>query len=378
MRSRLGILLALLAGCGFHAVTSGNDMGGSGGASGSSGGGSGGGGNAGGGGNGGNGGGGNGGSSGGDMAMGNGDPSCPLPQLLVAVQSTLNGGGYGRIARLSLASGQPTMCALRDGHKSIDALPQTITGFAGKIAIASADHVYAVDPGQDVVSWINPVGSLLSTPLGIDAFELQDPAGKPLVAVATALATSNPVVRQVDVFTSDGKVPAMTPWCMQAGCDQDLHLGLGIVGMTADPMAPTHLLALDTGTDTAAWTVDPYVPSHSTVVGNLSRPLLGLYAVGGATRRYVWIVGGSPNAIIYTSDVGGGIQNPVYCASGCDPILHAVPDPTDNDHFFLLCDSDMPDTRRVVRVDTSGKCTTVLAGSALPASTRMARLGLAR
>jgi len=308
------------------------------------------------------------------MAMG--DDSCAGPQLLVAVQSTSNGAGHGRIARLALTATTQTTCPMLEAHQAIGPTPQVIAGFAGGVAIASADTVYFVDPRQDVVIWSHPVGSLLSVPVAVDAFAMQDTGGKPIVAIATAIDTSSPAIRQIDVFATDGSTPAKTPWCLQAGCDQDLQVGLGILGMAVDPAAPTHLLALDTDADIAALSIDPYAPTHGTVVGNLSRPLLGLSTVVAPTRRYVWIVGGSPNSIIYSGDGQSGISNPIYC-SGCDPILHAVADPTDPGHFFMLCDGATPDARRVVRTDSTGHCTTVLSGSTLPANTRMARLGLA-
>jgi hypothetical protein len=147
--------------------------------------------------------------------------------------------------------------------------------------------------------------------------------------------------------------------------------------MAADPAAPTHLLALDTDADIAALSIDPYAPTHGTVVGNLSRPLLGLSTVGAPSRRYVWIVGGSPSSIIYASDGQSGTSNPIYCDAGCDTILHALGDPTDPEHFFMLCEGATAAARHVVRVDSSGHCVTVLSGTALPANTRMARLGLA-
>jgi hypothetical protein len=308
--------------------------------------------------------------------------SCATPQLLVAVQNTRGNTGDGRVLRYSLNGSSPAPCTTLIGLHSIGASLETITGFGSNIAVATNDMVYVIDPSLDTVSWSRPVGALINQGVVIDAFALQDQTGQPLLAVASGLATSSPAVRDVDVFLGDGSSPANTPWCIQGTCSLDLMLSLGIYGMSGDPKAPTHILAIDGANAVAAWTVDPYTQKKTQVVGNTNKNLVGIYALGvGATRRIVWIEGSTPNDIVYTTDTGGtlsGVSGPSRCGDGtCDLILHAVPDPTAPNGYFLLCDGTSASMRKVVSLDaTTGKCTTVVNGPDLDVNTGMARLAI--
>jgi hypothetical protein len=153
--------------------------------------------------------------------------------------------------------------------------------------------------------------------------------------------------------------------------------------MSANPAALTHLLALDSANNIAAWDVDPWAATKTQYVGTYTEPLGSIFAtVFGAPGplRLAWFdnttTGG---AIQYAVDSGSGpsaIGGPVRCSSGCATILHVVPDPTTADGFFLLCDGATVDARTVVRMDAARACTTILDGKTFGAESRLSRLGM--
>jgi hypothetical protein len=175
------------------------------------------------------------------------------------------------------------------------------------------------------------------------------------------------------------------PWCIQGTGCAALPLSLSILGMSANPAAPSHLLALDSANAIAAWDVDPWGATKTQYVGTYSEYLQSIYAVSvvgaGGSRRLAWFDANSMGAIQYASDSGSGpstLGGPVRCNNGCDTILHVVPDPTTSDGFFVLCDGAAVNQRTVVRMDGAHGCTQVLDGSVFGAESRLSRLGIAQ
>ena len=361
---RLLLLVLLAAGCGFHTV------------------------------------GGHDGSAAGDMGVPAGDLAgvdpaggdlgtaslvCGRPQLLVGVENLQNPAtGGGRIARLSLTGAAATPCATLTGQGLIGSQPMAVAAFGAYVAAVTLDGgIYAVDPATDLVKWTRQV----TLPSGwgpLDAFAVSSPAAQPMVAAAFGLYDNPSTVREIDVYDVDGASPASSPWCIQeTGCGADLPLGLQILGVSADPKAPSHLLALDGATPAAALDVDPWAtpPTKTTYIGSYSGYLQSIAAVQvDKTPRLVWFDAYAPTSIRWANDDSGGtplINGPLRCASGCTTILHAVPDPTSTTDFFLLCDGPSVDTRTVVRLDGSGNCTTVLDGAQFGSQSRLSRLAVA-
>jgi hypothetical protein len=320
--------------------------------------------------------GGSGGGGGGiDMAAGD---DCPAPQLLVGVTNTHNGDdGGGRVARISLAGGQRRACRTSSGGGLIGWHVAAVSAFAGGVAALSDDHAYLVDSQSDVLRWQRTT-EVRSGYLAIDAFALQDQAGKPILAAAYGPNTSSPAIREIFVLDADGVAPAKTPWCIQvSGCATALPLSLGIYGMTADPAQPTHLLALDTSLDVAAWSVDPYTPARATVVGSPGLPLRTVAAARfGTMLRYVWIGNDAPNRIVWRNDAGG-LNGPVRCSDdSCREMVGAVPDPTSSNHFFVLCGAPTASERKVIDLDTQGHCSAVMDGATFGIESMLTSLGV--
>jgi hypothetical protein len=384
-------LLVAGAGCGFHAVAGdgggAHDLGVGGNADDLGGAGAGGAGNHGGaggvGGAGGTGGAGGSGGAGGTGGAG-GAGSCAPPWLLVSVENLHNGDvGGGRVARWSLASGAASSCGALSGQGGIGAQPLAVAAAGGGVAAVTTDKLYYVDPTDDHVSWSQPIGGGLPNRMAYEAFAMSDASGHPLLVAATALADNPPAVRQLDVFALDGKVAPMTPWCIQSTCGHDLGLSTLIEGMTADPVQPTKLLALDDFNDVPALSVDPVAVTKTKYATSIGIAFTRLYATrsGTNTLRLAWVDGNdAPNHVYYANDVGGNgtptIHGPLRCADGsCDTIVHAVPDPSGDGGFFVLCEASGATPRRVVRLDTNG-CSELVNGNAFGAQSRMSALGV--
>jgi hypothetical protein len=312
--------------------------------------------------------------------------ACPLPQLLVGVENLHNPStGGGRVARLSLAGGAATPCATLEGQGLIGPQPMAVAAFGPYVAAVTLDGgIYAIDPATDLVKWTRRV-TLTSGWGPLDAFAVTSPQGQPMVAAAFGLYSNPSTVRELDVYAADGSSPSSSPWCIQeSGCGADLPLGLDILGVSADPKTPSHLLALDGATPAAALDVDPWAtpPTKTTYIGSYSGYLQSIAALlVDHTPRLVWYDSFDPTSIRWANDDSGGtpaINGPLRCAAGCATILHVVPDPTSSTDFFLLCDGPSVDTRTVVRLDGSGDCTTVLDGAQFGSESRLSRLGVAQ
>jgi hypothetical protein len=288
--------------------------------------------------------------------------------------------GGGRVARLSLTAGGVTQCTTLRGQGLVTPQPFAVASFAGGVVAATRDSIDLIDPASDSIRWSKPAPSQ-TTWLPVDAWAMQTPSGTPIIAAAYGPSGNPSTIREIDAYDASGAaVPsALMPWCIQgAGCTS-VSLSLSILSMTANPNAPSHFLALDGANAIAAYDVDPFNNTKTQYVGSYTAYLQSISAVTvGATKRLAWLDANNMGAILYSNDSGAGpstMAGPVKCNSGCAKLLHVVPDPTNADGFFALCDGASVDTRAVIRVSAALACTSVLDGAMFGAESRLSHLG---
>jgi hypothetical protein len=203
---------------------------------------------------------------------------------------------------------------------------------------------------------------------------MQDASGNATINFAFGSIT-NPIdyyVTEIDSYYNDGTLlsPAISP-------DVSFPPSIG-----SNLKTPTHLLAIDFTTNVAAYDVNPAGPSKTQYIAGNKDTLITIYSVkAGSTTRIAWVnaTSGKGSAIDWVNDSGSGtptLNGPLSCSSGCTSIVHAVPDPTAQDAFFLLCDAAMYNQRAVVRLKTDGSCGSVLEGSTLPDRFELERLAI--
>jgi hypothetical protein len=306
---------------------------------------------------------------GGDMSSS--EPACALPYLMVTVEHLSTLTGAGRVARLNLGDGSlaPTQCATLAAQGLMTQQPQSSAFTGGRVAVLGFDGLQLLDPAIDSIVFTKPLQ--MNDDFPVEVFPLTRPNGDLLVAAAWGTMLSPTTIARVDAWGLDGSMVSSWP-------TGNLTLGLDIIGMTRDPLAPTQLLACDVDNNTMAWAVDPWGGTKSSLVGSgIPMPLSIFADVEGTQTRIAWVDSTAPSAVYYyNSAEGTGLFGPIRCAN-CT-LLHAVPDPTDNLRFFGLCDGNTVDSRRVVRFSSSGgTCDTVLEGALFP-SDRMSRLSVAQ
>jgi hypothetical protein len=318
----------------------------------------------------------------GDLAME--ASGCPSPALLVGVEDVSNSGpGGGRVARVSFASGQAVACPTLSGQGLIGSQPLAVTAFGTLVGAATRDGLYVVDTVSDTVKWSKANPDAANNWLPIDAFSLVGTGGTPYVAAAWS-GSSPSEIRWIEMYDANGNAAPGAPFCIQqTGCT-GLPLSLGIYSMSSNPAAPTHLLALDTANALAALDVDPWAapPVKNSYVGTYAEPLASVYAVSvGGTPHLAWLdtntAAGAISWAIDDTAMAPSLNGPVRCTSNCDTILHVVPDPSQQNGFFALCEGATISSRTVVRTDNAGHCTVVLDGTQFGTQSRMSRLAIA-
>jgi hypothetical protein len=360
----LGILL-LVAGCGFQRV-SGDDMGGDGGSSLM-----------------------NMGGSSDDMA---GSAACALPQLIITVADVSGNSALGgQLARVSLAGAAPSSCTTLTAQTALGADISVSTYFApGVIATSDSNKVYLVDAERDqIISSVNAPTSGMSGYAPLEAFPMQDGAGKDFGAIAFGTLNPDSFIAVVG-FDAKGGIVGNSPWCVSGtacGSSRDLMLGLQVLGMAANPVNPSHLLAVDNANNVAAVDVNPFAQTRTTLIPGNSTHLQKAYAVSANGKlRVAWVnatpAATPPTAVSFYNDIGAAgtkaVSGPLYCKSGCSDILRAVPDPTAGNAFFVLCEGPPGNGRSVVRLKTDGTCTPIFNGLTLPAAYQLRHLAVAQ
>ena len=322
-----------------------------------------------------------------DLATGQ-SVACPAPALLVGVENLSNSGsGGGRVARMSFAGGSAQACTTLTGQGLIGSQPMAVTAFGnGLVGAATFDGLFVVDPATDTVKWSKPSPDTQNGWGPFDAFALSGTGGTAYVAAAWGpdFGISGAGIRWLEIYDADGNAAPGAPYCIQMTSCTDLQLGLGTYSMAGDPATPSHLLALDGSNTHAALDVNPWAapPTNTVYVGTYSEPLASLYAVSvGGKPHLAWLDNNmAGGAIQWAIDNGGGapsLAGPVKCASNCATILHVVPDPSQPNGFFALCDAATTSGRTVVRADDAGGCTVVLDGTQFGAQSRLSRLAVA-
>jgi hypothetical protein len=311
--------------------------------------------------------------------------ACAGPALLVGVENLSNtGSGGGRVARVSFAGGSAQPCATLAGQGLIGSQPMAVTAFGSLVGAATFDGLYVVDPTTDTVKWSKPNPDSANGYGPFDAFTV---SGTSATYVAAAwgpdFGISGAAIRWVEIYDADGNAAPGAPYCIQQASCTDLELGLGTYSMASDPARPGLFLAIDGSHDLAALEVNPFAtpPSHTTYVGTYSESLSSIYAVN---------VGGKPHLAWFDDNMSGGaiqwaidngsapsLNGPFKCTSNCATILHVVPDPSQTNGFFALCDGAMVNTRTVVRADDAGNCSVVLDGTQFGTESRLSRLAIA-
>jgi hypothetical protein len=313
------------------------------------------------------------------------DNTCPLPQLLVTIADVSNSSNLGgQVARFTLPS--TFQCSTL---KAMDLIGAGITVSTylppHYIVTSDQDTVYAVDSDSDTLAWSKQAASSGRTWAPLEAFPMKDGSGRDVAAVAFGLIGSNPnEMTEVDAWHADGSTVGNSPWCMSgSGCGtgSDLMLGLGVLGVAANPRNPSHFFAVDNSNNLAAVDVNPFVPSKSTFITGNTEYLQVAYAISfGGKMRLAWLDATPPTAVAYYNDTGGtpSISGPLRCSSGCQTLLRVVPDPLSATAFFALCDGTGINGRSVVHLQNDGSCATVFDGKTLSASYRLQHIAIAQ
>jgi hypothetical protein len=252
------------------------------------------------------------------------------------------------------------------------------------VVVAGSAYVNLIDPATDAIT-----GGFGPSP-GLDAIDVapNQAAGKQQLAVGFRLTAANPSnpsgLYELDLF--DPVTTAVTRI-------QATALGLGsVLAFAADPWDATRLMMLDPHTPNpqALETVDPLAPS---VTPYFAEPAgIGFHSLAIAPiptgTGIMWAAQNTYNGY-YTGneplgDGGAGpfLWGPIVC-SGCN-MIHAVPDPTDGNRAFVLCDAGgAVNTRIVYRVtrpsgagNIQGSCVPVFNGTQLGSTMQLTHLAV--
>jgi len=301
-------------------------------------------------------------------------PMCALPLLFVTVENVSGSSTGGRVELMTLGDGTnpPQRCRTLKAQGNLTAQPMSAAMVGSGLAVEGIDALQLLDPQNDVVTWSKPLGSI---DFPRDVFALKHPDGRDLVAAAwSSTATSTTLINRVEAWALDGT--SVRNWFLNG---TDLPLGTSILGMCSYPMTPTHFLALDPQNHQWAWDVDPWGVAKTARNGELTDAPTSIYAdVWMGEVRTAWTDSSGSSSVVYNNDANGtSLMGPIACA-GCT-LLHVIPDPTLNTRFFGLCDGPSVDSRRVVIFkSTGGTCDTILEGALYGSQSRLSRLAVAQ
>jgi hypothetical protein len=327
--------------------------------------------------------------SGRDMAAA--DNSCPLPQLIITVaDGSSDHHSGGELVRLPLDGSKSSCTTLRgQGLLGPDLVASTYLK-QGLIATGDgySNTIYVVDVNADLIMW-KKQPNLATLGQVFDAFPMQDGSGNE--AFAMAFVQDGPVFGELRSWYSNGTEVATSPWCLSSyiQCSgTNLMLSNNIAGVAANPITPSHFLAVDGTNHVAGLDVNPLLPNSKTLIpGNNTDHLGAMYAIPvNGKLRVAWLnynrIGTTPPAVNYYTDTGGSpmVNGPLVCRSSvCPKFSRVVPDPTSATAFFLLCgDESMPNNKVVMHLQNDGTCTTVFDGTTLASNFELTHLAIAQ
>jgi hypothetical protein len=313
---------------------------------------------------------------------------CPLPAVLILVQS-LSGSAPtdGGVLVYSLAT--ESTCGRLSGG---DTLPSDVTAVAwippNTIAVgAQPDVVRGINPRYDQYRWTyDPPCCAGGTPM--ELFWLQGPSGETLVGAGNVVSYDE--IRYLELLDSAGVPVPGFRWTLN-DTSSPLKLGLSIYGMKRSPFDPTQVVVYKQGTYAAGTIAAPYDGSdvypttYYTALPSGTPDAIGSLRQGQLSRL-AWVAGAfsdDPESVYFTSDTGAGpmVAGPLRCDDHCyvpARFWDAVPDPSDATGVLAVCFADETGGRaHVVRMNQAGECSLIVDGNALPPLQRAVRLDIA-
>lgn len=309
---------------------------------------------------------------------------CSTPTLLVLLRNANQSSIGGQVFQLSLATPTPQRCGTTLKNTIVD-LPFAVAWIPPDMVAVGADTAtYLIDAVTDQYRWNKTTGRVR------DVFPIQSPYGI-AVGIAQYDTVSYSEIRDLLVLdTSQGK---------QIG-DYTLNsdpflLGLSVVGMTQSPFEPSHAFAIKPIDYQAADAPVPFdnQPIQKQIYYQQAPPsgsftsISSVRAVGDVIRT-AWVEHDDGNsnaadAAYFVNDAGSGPQlaGPLRCsASVCGSPLQltdVVPDPTSTANVIGICQAATTSTvAHVVRFSASGSCEVLFDGSKLPSLVFPVRLAL--
>ena len=320
---------------------------------------------------------------GGKMGDGGGPQpgECPRPWLLQLVGSA-DSSYHARVVHYSIAGGKLTRC----DSPSFD-LGGTLPSWPNALAFIPGAEVIAI--GDDGATYL--VDAATGGPRG-SPYKESEPQGQPLPrdifalddngTTRIAILYSDPYATELSGWADhieviDDRANKVVSW-MFAPSQSPLHsISLDVVAMTASPYEASQMLYRCFGdTNEEAITIDapfdgkPRLPNKPGLWGMLPGGVgVQIYSPGvpqGAwhTPGWVWTTNGGfngdPAKVYRANDSGAGpaLIGPLDCAAHCpqpSSFQHAVPDPTDDNAVFAMCD-DGHDVAALVRMTVAGAC----------------------
>jgi hypothetical protein len=295
-----------------------------------------------------------------------GDPGCPNPQLLVALDRTAGADMPGAVARFSISARGPHMCSMLGGTTAFPSHVFAVTGLAdGRVAAATESGPQFIDVARNLNTPYSTVAGV-GNPVDIVAFPAPD--GSPGVAVAY-LATSGSRIAAVKqswgldqsrVWSADADGGTFTQPATSMTVSPSGDLWFLVPGMAAAaPLAPFG------GSTTSTTIADP------------GMTFLTIHANAG---RVVWVgPADTATAVYYANASDMMASGPTHCGGGvCGSQMyrHAVALPYAN-LVAAICD-DSGGVQRVVMwsVGSEEQCQSLATTSTLGTVYTMRRLGV--
>lgn len=311
--------------------------------------------------------------------------TCPRPWLLELVGSASGGGtDHAQVVHYSVAGGKLTRCDIPtfDVGGTLPAWPNALGFIPGAEVIAVGDEVntYLIDATTGALRGTYKESELQGQNLPRDIFALDD-GGNPRIAILYA----NPFATELSDWADhieviDDHAKKVASW-MFGMAQSPLHsIQDDVVAMTASPYKASQMLYRCFGdSDAEAITIDapfdgkPRLPDKPglwmALPGGVARQIYSPGVPQGkvTTRSWAWTmdagVNGGSAKIYRANDDGKGpsLVGPLDCPAHCPQptyFQHAVPDPTDANAVFAMCD-DKQDKAMVVRIAMGGACDVV-------------------